>query len=345
MSDPPTPHAVANTGQRECHPSLRTEHRAISGCLCLTGRSVLARLICAIGAVLLGQAALAQQTVTASTSTPAGLADAAMPDPTTSQLAAYYRQIEARLVGEGRLRQDRRGQRLDAAVLSNSFMQIAMRSEYRLGGGGLSRSGRETALRRWERPIRMGVRFGASVPAGQRQADLAAVADVARRLQNAARHPVSVGGPDPNFNVLVLNDAERAGAGPVLRQLVPGLSRAAVNAVTRMGTDTFCMVIAVPGTDPSQGYVQAIAIVRAEHPPLMRRSCIEEELAQGMGLANDSPEARPSIFNDDEEFGVLTRHDELLLRMLYSDRLRPGMSPDQVEALVPELARAALSPG
>ena len=44
-----------------------------------------------------------------------------------------------------------------------------------------------------------------------------------------------------------------------------------------------------------------------------------------MGLANDSPDARPSVFNDDEEFAFLTRHDELLLKMLYDPRLRPGM--------------------
>ena len=47
----------------------------------------------------------------------------------------------------------------------------------------------------------------------------------------------------------------------------------------------------------------AVAIVRGEHPDLMRLSCIHEELAQGLGLANDSPYARPSVFNDDEEFG------------------------------------------
>ena len=39
-----------------------------------------------------------------------------------------------------------------------------------------------------------------------------------------------------------------------------------------------------------------------------------------MGLANDSPEARPSIFNDDEEYALLTGHDEMLL----THALRPA---------------------
>ncbi len=40
------------------------------------------------------------------------------------------------------------------------------------------------------------------------------------------------------------------------------------------------------------------------------------EIAQGLGLPNDSPTARPTIFNDDEEFALLTRQDEMMLRML-----------------------------
>ncbi len=81
-----------------------------------------------------------------------------------------------------------------------------------------------------------------------------------------------------------------------------------------------------------------MAFVRAEHPDLMRRSCFHEEMAQGMGLANDSPAARPSIFNDDDEFALLTTHDEMLLRMLYNPRLRPGMTPDQARPIASEIA-------
>ena len=66
----------------------------------------------------------------------------------------------------------------------------------------------------------------------------------------------------------------------------------------------------------------------------MRRSCVHEELAQGLGLANDSPYARPSIFNDDDEFALLTAHDEILLRLLYHPDLTPGMTPDQARPIV-----------
>ena len=79
-------------------------------------------------------------------------------------------------------------------------------------------------------------------------------------------------------------------------------------------------------------------MIRAEHPDLLRLSCLHEEIAQGLGLANDSPRARPSIFNDDEEYALLTRQDELMLRILYSPELRPGMSLAEAEPIVRMLA-------
>jgi len=84
-----------------------------------------------------------------------------------------------------------------------------------------------------------------------------------------------------------------------------------------------------------------IVLIRAEHPPLTRLSCVNEEMAQAMGLPNDSRAARPSLFNGDLEFALLTEHDAVLLRMLYDPRLRPGMSVDEVRPLLPAIAETA----
>jgi hypothetical protein len=85
-------------------------------------------------------------------------------------------------------------------------------------------------------------------------------------------------------------------------------------------------------------YSDAITIVRAELPDLTRLSCYHEELAQGLGLPNDSALARPSIFNDNEEFALLTGHDEGLLRILYDARLRPGMREPEARGLIQIIA-------
>jgi hypothetical protein len=70
----------------------------------------------------------------------------------------------------------------------------------------------------------------------------------------------------------------------------------------------------------------------------MRRACLHEEIAQGLGLINDSPQARPSIFNDNSEFALLTRQDELLLRLLYDPRLKPGMSLAEAKPIIETIA-------
>lgn len=266
-------------------------------------------------------------------------------DPLSTPLGAYYQNLEQRLVGEGRLRQDRSGHPIGAEGLAESFMEIAMRSEYQLGGGGMVRSSQGLPLRRWEQPVRISVSFGPSVPQGQQAQDRSVVNAVASRLARATGHSIRTVGSSANFHVLVLSDAEIGAIGPHLRQLVPGISNAAVGAVRRMSRNTLCMMVALPAANPADGYAQAVAIVRAEHPPRMRRSCIEEELAQGMGLPNDSRDAWPSIFNDDEEFGVLTRHDELLLRLLYNRQLSAGMTARDVAAILPALCRQVLGLG
>ena len=254
-----------------------------------------------------------------------------------------YAALEARFVGEGRLRGDRAPADAPwgAAELERNFARIALSSEYRLGGSGMRADGAPGLLRRWTEPVRLEFRFGSSVPESQRARDRAAIADYAARLQGITGHPVGLAATDPNVLVLVMAADELRALGPVLARDAPDMSAGARRAIMRMRPDILCLAVARPHADPRRGHRGAIVVVRAEHPPRLRRSCIEEELAQVMGLPDDSPAARPSIFNDDEEFGVLTRHDEALLRMLYDPRLRPGMTPAELAPLLPAVAADA----
>lgn len=76
------------------------------------------------------------------------------------------------------------------------------------------------------------------------------------------------------------------------------------------------------------------------------RACIIEELTQVLGLPNDSFDIRPSIFNDDDEFHDLTWQDELFLRVIYDDRIRPGMARAEFQpvarAIIAELRAEGL---
>jgi hypothetical protein len=122
-----------------------------------------------------------------------------------------------------------------------------------------------------------------------------------------------------------------------IRKIVPNPSRATLALFRNPSRATHCFVWAQPGDAPGT-YDSAIILLRAEHPHLGRQSCIHEEMTQGLGLIKDSPTARPSIFNDDEEFAFLTTHDEMLLKMLYDPRLSPGMSFDQARPIAAQIA-------
>ncbi|WP_415184931.1 DUF2927 domain-containing protein [Phaeovulum sp.] len=264
------------------------------------------------------------------------------PSPESDAMRAYYTQISAALLDQGLLRQDvaPRDAPFSARQLVDNFVRIALYDEYTAHGGNIIARESVSHLRRWEKPVRMAVEFGASIPEAQRAKDRASISAYAGQLAGATRHSVRLASP-ANFTVLVLNENERRAIGPRLAQLVPGIDATAIRAITNLSPATFCVVFAFSeGNAPT--YSRAVAVIRGEHPDVLRLSCLHEELAQGLGLANDSPRARPSIFNDDEEFALLTRHDELLLRILYDRRLTPGMTEAEARPIVETIAAELL---
>jgi hypothetical protein len=166
------------------------------------------------------------------------------------------------------------------------------------------------------------------------------VTSFAGRLSRVTGHPVVMDAARPNMHVLFYSEDDRALLPQRARQLVPGISPGAMGVFRNLPRQIHCFVMAFSGGGGAETHVyrQAILVIRSEHPDLLRDSCIHEEMAQGLGLANDTPRARPSIFNDDDEFALLTRHDELLLKMLYDPRLRPGMTLDEARPIIAQMA-------
>jgi hypothetical protein len=228
-----------------------------------------------------------------------------------------------------------------ARMLTENFIQIALFDEYSPAAGQFVAQTAPSRLRRWDTPIRMRVEFGASVPREMQARDRAEIERFTGRLSRLSGLPIRLTEGAANFDILIVDEDERQALEPRLRALVPGISNAAIRTIVDLPRSTYCLVFAFSeGSAPT--YRRAVAIVRAEHPDLIRRSCFHEEIAQAMGLANDSPSARPSIFNDDEEFALLTTHDEYLLRILYDPRLRPGMTVAEARPIVERIAAELL---
>lgn len=301
----------------------------------------------AIGAILLiaGCDEIGVTSSPAPQSRPASLdtTPAAIPQSARSaDLARHYEKVQSDLLTRGLLRTDGGGPDTPYSVddLTRNFENIVFFNEYQSGAGlSNSRGVRSGRLSRWSGPVRIGTEFGASVPLQQRSGDKAQIDHYARRLARITGHPITPVNTGANFHVFVVGEDDSDFLRGRMKRIVPGIGKTELDLFTNLPRSYYCLVVAISDPDNPNDYTSAVALIRTEHPDLVRLSCIHEELAQGLGLPNDSPSARPSIFNDDDEFALLTSHDELLLKMLYDPRLKQGMTAGEARPIALTIAR------
>lgn len=262
------------------------------------------------------------------------------PSAASRALTKYYAHMQADLLAQGLLRTDGGGPDtpFTAEMLTRNFEKIAFFDEYERGAGLRASRAGAGVLRRWAGPVRVGVEFGDSVPTDQKGRDLAVVSHYVERLQRITGHPISLRTQNANFHVLIVSEDDRPAALRRVKQIVPNINPASMQILENIPRSIHCLVLAFSDAGADHNYAKAIAIIRSEHPDLLRKSCVHEEIAQGLGLANDSPAARPSIFNDDDEFAYLTTHDEMLLKILYDRRLYAGISALEARPIVRQIA-------
>lgn len=88
---------------------------------------------------------------------------------------------------------------------------------------------------------------------------------------------------------------------------------------------------------PSFAMDRGLAMVIGDRGPRTLMSCVAEEVLQLMGPVNDSKSLDYSTFNDSNDFDGFPLFDQLLLNMIYDKRIRPGMSEEQVRAVLPAI--------
>ena len=307
--------------------------------------TLLPRLCCAVLLVLAACTAPVVTPVTPPPAVPRVAAPAPISAASTASEATrvYFAQVQAQLLSLGLLRTDGGG--VDTPftdrMLAENFVNVALFDEYAYGSGSPVQQQTSSSLRRWETPVRVSLQFGASVSATLRATETARVRSYLARLQMLTGHPISLVNSNANFIVAMVNEDERRAMGPQVAREMPVLTPSQVDWIANLTRSNYCFVYALSDEGTSQ-YTRAYAVIRAELPDLLRLSCFHEEIAQGLGLANDSRSARPSIFNDDEEFALLTRQDEYMLRMLYDTALQPGMTEAQARPIAEALATRLL---
>lgn len=265
-----------------------------------------------------------------------------VPDLSGPALERLYAETSAEIERRGGLRTERvpADAPISLPMLVRNFEEITFFAEN--DGGAARTPSTAIPLTRWEGPIRIGVIFGESVPPAQRETDLAEVRALADRFRRLTGRDVSYRHDgDINFIVLVLARAEQLALARQIEAEGGGLPLQIVDDLRNSPPSLLCSA-SLFGPDPANGGVAvAVALIKAEHRGILRRSCFHEEMTQALGLLNDSESVRPSIFNDNEEFALLTLHDEILLRMLYDRRLTSGMTADEARPQLPDIARDA----
>jgi hypothetical protein len=264
----------------------------------------------------------------------------ASPSAASENLRKYYAGVQAELLSQGLMRTDTGANDapFNARLLAANFIRIAFFDEFDSSSGRLVARATEKHLRRWGKPVRVGLAFGASVPQNIRAIERARVASFLARLSRLTGHSITLADSDINFHLQILNTDEIQAIGPTVRRADPYVGTPELDSIINMPESTYCQV--TYSIDDSTNLIErAFAIIRAEHPDLLHLSCLHEEITQGLGLPNDSPQARPSIYNDDQEFALLTPMDEMMLHMLYDKRLTPGMSITQARPIIDQLAQ------
>ncbi|WP_170607149.1 DUF2927 domain-containing protein [Ruegeria arenilitoris] len=269
-------------------------------------------------------------------------ANAYVPPSAASQdLARFYKRVERDLQTRGLLRTDGGGPDTpyEADDLARNFETIAFYSEYPDDIASVGARRTDGQLSRWSGPVRIQPEFGPSVPPEVRNKDREDVSNYSKRLARLTGHPISTVSRNGNFHVFFAGKDDGSYVVGRLKQLVPNIGQSTLDLIANPRPSFDCFVFASATNSAPNVYVRAVALIRAELPDLVRLSCIHEEIAQGLGLPNDSPAARPSIFNDDDEFALLTSHDEHLLKLLYDRRLQPGVSVEDARPVVRNITR------
>jgi hypothetical protein len=97
------------------------------------------------------------------------------------------------------------------------------------------------------------------------------------------------------------------------------------------------------GKDDRYRIRRAEAILPIDAGDFTFYDCAYEELLQALGVINDDRSVPWTMFNDEVQMGFFDVYDQYLLNILYDPRIRPGMTKDEVNALLPEVLSTARS--
>ena len=206
--------------------------------------------------------------------------------------------------------------------IKDGFFKIAFSAE-------LQFDAQVQRVRKFDEPVRI---FVISKGLPDRRLEIAAVvADIRTRVNHL---DVAVTNDRQGANFVVRLVAERD-LGRTIRSLY-GSDRA---KRIQQSLDPQCL--SGIGKDSRYRIRRAEEILPVDAGEFTFYDCAYEELLQALGAINDDSSVPWTMFNDDVQMGFFDVYDQYLLNILYDPRVRPGMTKQEVNALLPELVSTA----
>jgi hypothetical protein len=203
------------------------------------------------------------------------------------------------------------------AEIVEGFFKTAFGAEYHLAG-------RVDRIRKFAAPVRV----FAEGSRADRKAQLAKViADIGARIEHL---DIAVAESREAANVVVTLVRDR----DLDRTIAKSYGRERAREV-KTSLDPQCL----SGFRKNERYEieHSDVILTVDSGDFVFFDCAYEELLQSLGPINDSNSVPWTMFNDQVSMGFFDVYDQYILNILYDTRIRPGMSVEEVKAVLPEV--------
>jgi hypothetical protein len=200
----------------------------------------------------------------------------------------------------------------------DGFLKTAFGAEYHLAG-------RVDRIRKYDAPVRV---FADGVRRSNRKAQLAkVVADIASRVQHL---DIAMAESSTEANVVVKLVRDR----DLYRTIGAfyGTDRA---REIRSNLDPQCL----SGFRKNDKYEieHSDVILTVDNGDFTFLDCAYEELLQSLGPINDTKSVPWTMFNDSVQMGFFDIYDQYIMNILYDPRIKPGMTVQEVKAVLPQV--------
>jgi hypothetical protein len=200
----------------------------------------------------------------------------------------------------------------------DGFLKTAFGAEYHLAG-------RVDRIRKYDTPVRV---FADGVRRSNRKAQLAkVVADIASRVRHL---DIAMADSSDDANVVVKLVRDRD-----LHHTISTFYGTERAREIRSNLDPQCL----SGFRKNERYEieHSDVILTVDNGDFIFFDCAYEELLQSLGPINDTNSIPWTMFNDSVQMGFFGVYDQYIMNILYDPRIKPGMTVQEVKAVLPQV--------